>query len=104
MYLHHNFVFIGCGIFQWRVLRRRQSNVIRHAFAFSIAHRSDHIGEANRPRRIGATAYERGRLSWRPLSFRTARAMSAFGTKRTFKNRRSMSAFGGIADIPLMMG
>ena len=29
---------------------------------------------------------------------------STHGTKRTFKNRRSMSAFGGIADIPLMMG
>ena len=47
MYLHHNFVFIGCGFFQWRVRRRRQSNVIRHAFASSIAQRSDDIGAAN---------------------------------------------------------
>jgi hypothetical protein len=39
-------------------------------------------------------------------NFRTSRIsestrMSAFGTKRTFGDRRSMSAFGGKADIAI---
>ena len=48
-----------------------------------------------------------GRLSWRPLSFltetlppfQTTGAMSAVGTKRTFRDYIRESAFGGKADI-----
>jgi hypothetical protein len=42
---------------------------------------------------------EVGRLSWRPLSFQTKRAMSLIGTKRTRHAAGSMSAFGGKADM-----
>jgi hypothetical protein len=73
--------------------------LIRHCFAFSIAHRSGHFGAANRPRRIGATAYERGRLSWWPLSFQTKCAMSALGTSRHFAAPQNLVVIGGIADI-----
>ena len=41
------------------------------------------------------------RLSWRPLSFQTKRALSANGTKRTYRVALQMSRFRGKADIAL---
>jgi hypothetical protein len=38
-------------------------------------------------------------LEWRPLSLQAERAMSAIGTKRTFRGQPSMSAYEGKADI-----